>query len=80
MKDQFNGNTEKRHPPPHLIGMKSMKWLRMSMLSFISRKELGRILKKMTCGRSSQFLGATVLDRLRRPSFHCCDARQEEFV
>jgi hypothetical protein len=20
MKDEFNGNTEKRHPPPHLIG------------------------------------------------------------
>jgi hypothetical protein len=20
MKDQFNGNTEKRRPPPHLIG------------------------------------------------------------
>jgi hypothetical protein len=20
MKDQFNGNTERRHPPPHLIG------------------------------------------------------------
>jgi hypothetical protein len=20
MKDQFNGNTEKRHPPPHLTG------------------------------------------------------------
>jgi hypothetical protein len=20
MKDQFNGNTKKRHPPPHLIG------------------------------------------------------------
>jgi hypothetical protein len=20
MKDQFNGNTEKRHPPPHFIG------------------------------------------------------------
>jgi hypothetical protein len=20
MKDQFNGNTEKRHPPPHRIG------------------------------------------------------------
>jgi hypothetical protein len=20
MNDQFNGNTEKRHPPPHLIG------------------------------------------------------------
>jgi hypothetical protein len=20
MKDQFNGNTEKRHPPPHLVG------------------------------------------------------------
>jgi hypothetical protein len=22
MKDQFNGNTEKRHPPPHLTGHK----------------------------------------------------------
>jgi hypothetical protein len=20
MNDQFNGNTEKKHPPPHLIG------------------------------------------------------------
>jgi hypothetical protein len=22
MKDQFNGNIENRHPPPHLIGQK----------------------------------------------------------
>jgi hypothetical protein len=32
-----------------------MKWLRMSMSSSVSRKELQTIMKKMTCGRSSQF-------------------------
>jgi hypothetical protein len=39
MKDQFNGNTEKRRPPLNLL-MKSMKWLRMSMSSSVSEKEL----------------------------------------
>jgi hypothetical protein len=36
--------------------MKSMKWLRMSLLSLVSEKGLTRILKKMTCERSSRFL------------------------
>jgi hypothetical protein len=45
---------------PHRISqvMKSMKWLRMSMSSSVSGKELQRIMKKMTCGRSSQFFGS----------------------
>jgi hypothetical protein len=61
--------------------MKSMKWLRMSMLSLVSGKGLARILKKMTCGRSNQiFLGATILERHRCPSFDLYDASQEECV
>jgi hypothetical protein len=35
--------------------MKSKKCLRMSILSPVSEKDIARILKKMTCGRSSQF-------------------------
>jgi hypothetical protein len=49
--------------------MKSMKWLRISMLSLVSEKGLARILAKMTYGRKINFMGATVLERLRRPSF-----------
>jgi hypothetical protein len=40
MKDQFNGNTEKRHPHRISQVIKSMKWLRMSMSSSVSGKEL----------------------------------------
>jgi hypothetical protein len=43
-------------------------------LSLVIGKELARILKKMTCGRSDQFLGATILERLIHPSFDLCDA------
>jgi hypothetical protein len=35
-----------------------MKWLRMSMLSLVSRKGLARKQKKITCGRSNQFFGS----------------------
>jgi hypothetical protein len=28
MKDQFNGNTEKRHPPPHLLGHEVYKMVK----------------------------------------------------
>jgi hypothetical protein len=58
MKDKFNGNTEKRHPPPHLTGYEVYKMVRMSMFSLVSRKGLARILAKMTCGRSSRFFGS----------------------
>jgi hypothetical protein len=53
--DQFNSKTEKRRPPPRLVAQKSMEWLRMSMLSSVSKKGLIRILKKMACGRSNRF-------------------------
>jgi hypothetical protein len=58
MKDQFNGNTEKMPPPPHLTGHEVYKMVRMSILSLVSGKGLARILKKMTCGRSNRFFGS----------------------
>jgi hypothetical protein len=55
MKDQFNGNTEKRHPPPHLIGHEVYEMVKNVP---VRGKELQRIMKKMTCGRSSHFFGS----------------------
>jgi hypothetical protein len=49
-----------RRGVPHSISqvIKFMKWLIISMSSLVSRKELQRIMKKMTCGRSSRFFGS----------------------
>jgi hypothetical protein len=52
IKDQFNGNTEKRCPPPHLTGHEVYEMVKNVMSSSVSGKELQRIMKKMTCGRS----------------------------
>jgi hypothetical protein len=38
MNDQFNGNTEKKRPPPHLTGHEVYEMVNMSMLSLVSRK------------------------------------------
>jgi hypothetical protein len=70
MKDKFNGNTEKRHPPCHLTGHEVYEIVKdVHVFSLVSRKGLARIMAKMTCGRRNQFLGPIVLERLRRPSF-----------
>jgi hypothetical protein len=58
MKDQFNGNTEKRHPPPHLTGHEVYKMVKDVHVSLISGRGLAKVLKKMTCVRSNQFLGS----------------------
>jgi hypothetical protein len=69
MKDQFNGNTKKRRPPPHLTGHAVYEFVKDAHSILGKRKRLARILKEMTCGMSINFLGATVLEILRRPSF-----------
>jgi hypothetical protein len=58
MKDKFNGNTEKRRPPPYLTGHEVYEMVKDVMLSLVSGKGLARILAKMTCGRSNQFFGS----------------------
>jgi hypothetical protein len=80
MTDQFNGNTERGHPPPHLKGHEVYKMVKDVHVVLGKRKRTARILNKMTCGRSNQFFGATVLDRLRCPSFDQCDAHKKECV
>jgi hypothetical protein len=58
MKDQFNGNTEKRRPPPHLIGHEVYEMVKDVHVVLGKRKRTARILMKMTCGRSNQFFGS----------------------
>jgi hypothetical protein len=65
MKDKFNGNSEKRHPPPYLTGYEVYEMVEDVHVVLGKWKKLA----KMTCGRSNRFFGATVLERLRRPSF-----------
>jgi hypothetical protein len=58
MKDQFNGNTERRHPPPHLTGHEIYEMVKNVHFVLGKQKGLARKLKKMTCRRSSQFFGS----------------------
>jgi hypothetical protein len=56
VKDQFNGNTEKRHPPLHLTSHEVYEMVTDVHVVLGKQKRTGkmaRILKKMTCGRSS---------------------------
>jgi hypothetical protein len=57
MKDQFNGNIEKRSPPSLLIGHQVYEMVK-DQFNVPSRKGLARKQKKITCGRSNQFFGS----------------------
>jgi hypothetical protein len=70
MKDKFNGNTEKRSPPPHLIGHEVYEMVKDIHVLLSKRKETGKNTGEDDMWKKqSIFLGATVLERLRRPSF-----------
>jgi hypothetical protein len=42
MKDQFNGNTEKRHPPPHLAGHEVYEMVKDIHVVLGKRKRTGK--------------------------------------
>jgi hypothetical protein len=42
MKDQYNGNTEKRHPPPHLIGHEVYEMVKDLHVVLGKRKRTGK--------------------------------------
>jgi hypothetical protein len=42
MKDQFNGNTEKRHPPTHLAGHKVYEMVKDVHVILGNRKRTGK--------------------------------------
>jgi hypothetical protein len=42
MKDQFNGNTKKRHPPPHLIGHEVYEMVKDVHVVLSTRKRTGQ--------------------------------------
>jgi hypothetical protein len=74
MKDEFNGNTERRSPPPHLTGHEVYEMVKDVYVVLGKQK---RIDKKTELDdmwkKESIFLGVIVLERLRRPSFDSCD-------
>jgi hypothetical protein len=63
MKDQFNGNTERRLPPPHLTSHEVYEMVKDVHTVLGKRKRLKRILKKMTCGRSNRFFGSYLIGK-----------------
>jgi hypothetical protein len=52
MKDQFNGNTEKRCPPPHLTGHEVYEMVKDVHVVLGKGKRNGKNTKKMTCEKS----------------------------
>jgi hypothetical protein len=70
MKDQFNGNTEKRHPPPHLTGHEVYEMVKDVHVILSKRKMTGKNTEEDNMWKEqSNFLIATILERLRHPSF-----------
>jgi hypothetical protein len=58
MKDQYNGNIEKSHPPPHFTGHEVYEMVKDVHVVLGTWKGLARILKKMAYRRSNQVFGS----------------------
>jgi hypothetical protein len=70
MKDQFNGKTEKRHPPPHLTGHEIYEMVKDIHVVLDKRKRTGKNIEEDDMWKNASiFFGTTVLKRLRRLSF-----------
>jgi hypothetical protein len=70
MKDQFNGNTEKRRPPTHLIGHEVYEMIKDVHAILGKRKRTDKNIEEDDIWKKQMiFLGATILERLRRVSF-----------
>jgi hypothetical protein len=70
MKDQFNGNTEKECPPPHLTNHEIYEMVKDVHVVLGKCKWIGKKTKEADIWKKhSIFLGAIVLERHRRPSF-----------
>jgi hypothetical protein len=71
MKDKFNGNNEKRRPPPHLTGHEVYEMVKDDHVVLGKQKRTGKNTDEDDkWKKQSIFLGATVLERLRHPSFN----------
>jgi hypothetical protein len=55
MKDQFNGMTKTRRPPPHLIGHEVYEMVKNVHVVLGKWKRTSKNIEKISCGRSSQF-------------------------
>jgi hypothetical protein len=70
IKGEFIGNTEKRCPPPHLTGHEVNEMVKDVHIVLGKQKRTSKFTEEDdTWKKQSIFLEATVLERLRRPSF-----------
>jgi hypothetical protein len=68
MKDKFNGNNEKRCPPPHLTAHEVYEMVKDDHVVLGKRKMTAKNTDEDDMWKKQLiFLGATVLERLRRP-------------
>jgi hypothetical protein len=71
MKDKFNGNNEKRHPPSHLTGHEVYEMVKDVHVILGKWKMTGKNTGEDDMwNKQSIFLGAIILERLRCSSFN----------
>jgi hypothetical protein len=58
MKDQFNGNTEKRRPPPHLTDHQVYEMVKDVHVALGKQKRTSKNTEEDDIGRSNQFFGS----------------------
>jgi hypothetical protein len=58
MKDQFNGNTEERRPPPHLIGHEVYYMVKDVHVVLGKRKRAGKNTKEYDMSKKNRFFGS----------------------
>jgi hypothetical protein len=58
MKDQFNGNTEKRRPPTHLIGHEVYEMVKDVHIVLHKRKMTGKNTKENDMWKKQSFFGS----------------------
>jgi hypothetical protein len=64
MKYQFNGNTKKRHPSPHLTGLEVYEMVKDAHVVLGKRKMTGKNTEEDDMWKKqSIFWGATILER-----------------
>jgi hypothetical protein len=70
MKDQFNGKTDKRRPPPHLTSHEVYEMVKNVHVVLGKQKRTHMNIKEDHMAEAVDFWEATVLDRLRCPLFN----------
>jgi hypothetical protein len=64
MKDQFNGNTDKRHPPSHLTGHEVYEMVKDVHVVLGKRKRLGKNTKEDDMWKKQSIFGSYYIGKI----------------